>query len=191
MKDTKRTATLLAEAMDRFQALFIDTAGSRLRSGPLISYEEWNGRKHEAIARRQSAGDIADVLEARVPASIMDAPKFRRSSDYLFYVASRRGLWRQFSAADITQVANDLLWLAEYEDDVDLATETGERANELGQHALFLLEAAPTLKADAPSFQRMKSLWDSLEESYEEAKASKERAIAAINRLNPPEPAET
>ena len=54
-KDTKRTAMLLAEAMDLLQALFIDTSRALLGSGPPIDYDECEGRKQEALARRESA----------------------------------------------------------------------------------------------------------------------------------------
>ena len=66
-KDTKRAAMLLADAMDRLQALFIETTQARLGSGPPIDYDEWDRRKQEALARREIAGDIANQLESRVP----------------------------------------------------------------------------------------------------------------------------
>lgn len=164
-KDTKRTAMLLAEAMDRFQHLFIETAGARLGSGRTIDYDEWYSRKQAAHALRESAGDIADQLEVRVPDSVIDSPKFRRSPTYRFYIASRTGLARQFSAVDVMHLANKLLWVAEDQEDADLAAATAEHANELGQYALFLLQVAPTLRNDAASFQKMEVLVSSLQES--------------------------
>ncbi len=118
-KDTKRAAMLLADAMDRLQALFIETTQARLGSGPPIDYDEWDRRKQEALARREIAGDIANQLESRVPQGVIDQPKFRRSPTYLFYVASRRGLAKQFSAVDIMNISTMLLWVAEDEDEAE------------------------------------------------------------------------
>ncbi len=62
-------------------------------------------------------------------------------------------------------LANKLLWVAEDQEDADLAAATAEHANELGQYALFLLQVAPTLRNDAASFQKMEVLVSSLQES--------------------------
>ena len=48
-KDTKRTAMLLAEAMDQLQSLFIDTARARVGSGPPIDFNEWDRRKQRPL----------------------------------------------------------------------------------------------------------------------------------------------
>ena len=53
---------LLAEAMDQLQSLFIDTARARVGSGPPIDFNEWDRRKHEALARRESAAAIGSTL---------------------------------------------------------------------------------------------------------------------------------
>ena len=183
-KDTKRTAMLLAEAMDQLQSLFIDTARARVGSGPRIGFNEWDRRKHEALTRRESAAAIGSTLESRTPQGVIDQPAFRRSPTYPFYVASRRGLARQFSAVDIMHIASNLFWVAQEDDDAELAAATAEHANELGQYALYLLQAAPTLKNDAASVEKMEVLLTSLEKSYAGAKVAMEQAVAAIERLN-------
>jgi hypothetical protein len=181
-KDTRRTAMLLAEAMDRFQALFIDTVRSHLGSGPPLDYDDWERRRQEALERRQSATAVAAELESRTQ-PVIDHPRFRSSRNYLFYVASRQGLTRQFSAVDMISIANTLCWMAGEEDDAELAAAAAEDANELGQYALFLLQAAPTLRTDAASVRKLEVLSDPLEKSYEVAKRSMDQAVNAIERI--------
>jgi hypothetical protein len=183
-KDTKQTAMLLAEAIEGFQELFIDTANARLGSGPTLSFKQWDKRKQESIVLRANAVLIANKLESRIPQRLIDKPAFRDYPHYLFYVASRRGLARQFSAVDMSRIANDLLWVGAAENEADIAAAAAERANQLGRHALFLLQAAPTLTSDAASVQKVEALSSSLEKSYGKAKAAMEQALAAIERVS-------
>ena len=78
-----------------------------------------------------------DRMEARLPSSTIESPKFRRSPVYLFYFTSRIGLARQFSAVDIMHLANKLMFAANEEADGELAAATAQSASELGQYALF------------------------------------------------------
>ena len=183
VKKTKQAARLLTEAMDRFQALFVDTVRGKIGEAPPISKDNFRRRMEDAQALRMRAAAITKRLEARVPQSDVDSPKMRRSAFYPFYVASRRGLARQFSAVDIMHLATNLLGAAEFEDDAELAAAAGEGAKGLGAHALVLLQAAPTLSTDEASFHRMKFLIDSLEMYYQQAMEYHAQALAAFNRL--------
>ena len=62
-------------------------------------------------------------------------------------------------------IASNLFWVAQEDDDAELAAATAEQANELGQYALYLLQAAPTLRNDAASVEKMEVLLTSLEKS--------------------------
>ena len=183
VKETKRAAMLLAEAMDRFQALFVETMRGKIGKAPPVSNNEFRRRTEDAHALRMRAAVIANRLEARVPQSDIDSPKMRRSAFYPFYLASRRGQARQFSAVDILHLATNLLGATQYEDDAELAAKTGEVANELGAHALVLLQAASTLRTDKASFLKMKFLFGSLEMYYQQAMEYHAQALAALNRL--------
>jgi transcription antitermination factor NusG len=87
-------------------------------------------------------------------------------------------------------IASNLFWAAQEDDDAELAAATAEHANELGQYALYLLQAAPTLRTDAASVEKMEVLLTSLEKSYAEAKVAMEQAVAAIERLNQGQPSQ-
>ncbi len=183
VKETKQAATLLEEAMDRFQALFVETVRGKIGKAPPVSNDEFRRRAEDAHALRMRAAAIANRLEARMPQSDVASPKMRRSAFYPFYLASRRARARQFSAVDIMHLASNLLGAAEYEDDAELAAKTGEVANELGAHALVLLRAASTLRTDEASFLRMKFLFGSVEMYYQQAMDYHAQALAALNRL--------
>jgi hypothetical protein len=184
-QETKQAALLLAEAMDRLQQLFVETTRAHLGRTPPIDYEVWYRRKEEAYSRRHSAAEVVDRMVARVPDATIESPDFRLSSAYLFYVASRRGLARQFSAVDIMHSASMLLCVAQDPDDTEPAAETAEHANELGQYALLLLQAAPTLRTKPDSAHKMEVLVSSLEKSYEDTMVFHRQALAAFERIAP------
>lgn len=183
VSETKKCATLLAEAMDRLEALFVATARALVGSGPAIDYEDWDAQIQAAVVLRERAGAIGDDLESSVPQRKFDSPKFRRSRVFPFYVTSRNGLRRQFSAVDIIRVALRLLWVAQDDGDAELAGKTAEAANALGQHALLLLQAAPTLGLDSASLDKMRVLTSALDNSYDEAKRLHQEALAAFDRI--------
>ncbi len=180
VKETKQAAILLAEAMDRFRELFLETVRGKNAMAPPVSNEEWRRRKEHAYAIRMRAAAIAERLEARVH---IGSPKMRRSPSYPFHLASQRGLARQLSAVDIMHLATTLLGAAEYEDDGDLAAATAKEANDLGAHALALVQVAPTLGFDEASFGRYRAVLDLVERSYQEAMEYHAEALATLNRL--------
>lgn len=169
--------------MDRLEALFVATARALVGSGPTIDYEDWDAQVEAAVAVREQAGAIADDIESSVPQREFDSPKFRRSRAFPFYVTSRNGLRRQFSAVDIMRVALRLLWVAQDDGDVELAGKTAEAANALSQHSLLLLQAAPTLSLNNVSLDKMRVLTSGLDNSYDEAKRLHQEALAAFDRI--------
>lgn len=183
VRKTQQAAMLLTEAMDLLQALFVEMMYGKSGRARPVRDDEFRRRTEDAHARRMRAAVIANRLETRVPGGVIDSPRMHRSAFYPFYLASRRGLSRQFSAVDLLTLATNLLGAAEYEDDAVLAAATAERASELGVHALVLLQDAPTLGFDKGSFAKMTAAFDLVERSYEEAMKHHSQALAALNRL--------